>query len=183
MPTTPSATGSTTLGANLEHGASTTNAASTSANTGTQANTYTPEQQAAQKALLGQLQGFLTGTSTVPGYMTAPPAAFQNLETQLTNVVDPALAAQYGSGSPQIGRQNAIAETDLASKLYQNGVNNYLGAAGLLGNAAFNAVGQSTADTGQTAGTSTTNATDSNIAVTDQMFGKSLLASLLGLTA
>src|SRR5271165_2708010 len=84
--------------------ATTQQSANTGATTGTQANNYNAGQLALQNQLASTLPGFISG-GTVPTAFTAPPAAFQNLNNQLTNQVNPAIAAQYGAGSPQIGAQ------------------------------------------------------------------------------
>jgi hypothetical protein len=150
---------------------------STSANTGSNQAVYTPEQQAAQNQLLTQLTGFLSGTSGAPSSMTAPPQAFQAYNDAFNQYTAPGLAAQYGAGSPQIGSQQMMGNEQLAANLYQTGVSSYLSGLGQLGNAAYNSVGQNTANTGQ--GTSDT--TTTGVSGSDTNYGSSVLSALLGL--
>ena len=157
--------------------------ASTGATTGTQANTYNAGQQALQNQLSQLLPGYIQG-GTIPTAFTAPPAAFQNLNNQLTNQVNPAIAAQYGAGSPQIGAQDALAQTNLAAQLYQAGVQNYTGALGLAGNLAYNPIGQNTTGTSNGTGTGSSTLTNdttqnqNNLGIAETSYGSNLLSTL-----
>ena len=142
-----------------------------------QNNQYTPEQQAAQNQLLNQLMSYLSGGSSAPGWMTAPPEAFKAYNDAFNQYVAPGIATQYGAGSPQIGAQQMMGNEQLAANLYSTGISQWLSGAGALSNAAFTAVGQNTASQGQ----STSNAQGSTLGVSDTTYGQSLLGNLLGL--
>ena len=169
---TQDATGMTTIAASASQQSQQGN----TANTGLTNNTYTPEQQAAQNALLSQLQGFLSGSSTAPTYMTAPPAAFQAYNDAFNQYTAPQIAAQYGAGSPQIGAQQTMGNEQLAANLYQGGISQYLSGLGQLGNAAYNAAGNTTANTG----TSASSGNSQSAGISDTSYGQSLLQMLLG---
>ena len=168
----PAAYGMSTVNGSVTN----SNGTQTTAQTGVQNNTYTPAQQAAQNSLLSQLQGFLSGTTSAPSYMTAPPAAFQAYNDAFNQYAAPGIAAQYGAGSPQIGAQQSMGNEQLAANLYQTGISSYLSGLGQLGNAAFNAVGQTTANNG----TNNANTTSTSVGASDTALGSSLLSLLLG---
>lgn len=137
---------------------------------------FTPQQQAAQSQALSGLSGFVSGQSQVPAYMTAPPQVFQAYNDAFQKFVAPGIAAQYGAGSPQIGAQQSFGNEQLASNLYQQGVQNWLAGQAQLGNLAYTAVGQNQQ---QNMGNQF-NQNTTNLGLTDTEFGQSLLSMLLG---
>ena len=161
---------------NVSAGTSSTTGTGNTTSQGTQSNTYTPAQQAAQNALLQQLQSYLSGGSSAPTWMTAPPAAFKAFNDEFNQYAAPGIAAQFGAGSPQEGAQQTMGNEQLAANLYQSGTQNWLNGLGLLGNNAYNAVGQTTAG----AGTSNTSNTTNALTASDTNYGTSLLSLLLG---
>jgi hypothetical protein len=80
----------------------------------------------------------------IPSWMTAPPEAFKAYNDAFNQYVAPNIAAQFGAGSPQIGRQQMMGNEQLAANLYQNGVTNWLAYLGNAENFAMTPVGQST---------------------------------------
>ena len=161
---------------NLTAGVNNSNGTGATTNQGVQSNTYTPAQQAAQNALLQQLQSYLSGGSSAPTWMTAPPAAFKAFNDEFNQYAAPGIAAQFGAGSPQEGAQQTMGNEQLAANLYQSGTQNWLNGLGLLGNNAYNAVGQT--NNGST--TSTTQSTSESLGASDTAYGTSLLSLLLG---
>ena len=108
--------------------------------------------------------------------MTAPPAAFKAFNDEFNQYAAPGIAAQFGAGSPQEGAQQTMGNEQLAANLYQSGTQNWLNGLGLLGNNAYNAVGQT--NNGST--TSTTQSTSESLGASDTAYGTSLLSLLLG---
>lgn len=119
--------------------------AGASAQTGTQLNQFTAGQQQLQGQLPQLLSGVLTGQAQIPPYWTAPQQVFDSYNHNFQHYDAPAIAAQYGAGSPQIASQQSLGNERLAAQLYQSGQGNYLNYLNSAGAMAFNPVGQQTA--------------------------------------
>lgn len=146
-----------------------------------QMNQYTDAQRALQSQLGTQIGGLISGTQQIPqNWMTAPQAAFDNLNNQLNNQVNPMLAAQYGAGSPQIGAQDRLAQTDLAARLYPMQMGFYQNLLGQAGQLAYNPIGANTQNQTNTQGLQNQqfneNTNQKGLAYTD--YGPSLLGLL-----
>lgn len=122
------------------------NTAQTGGTANFQQNQYTPGQQALQGQLGSTLQGMLNGSYQIPGYMTAPPEAFQAYNNAFNLYVKPGMAAQYGAGSPQIGSMQSLGNEQLAANLYQTGVGNWQNLLGMANANAFTPVGSNSAN-------------------------------------
>lgn len=144
-------------------------------------NQYTDAQKALQSQLGTQIGGMIAGTEQIPNsWTTAPQAAFDNLNNQLNNQVNPMLAAQYGAGSPQIGASNRLAQTALAAELYPMQMGFYQNLLGQAGQLAYNPIGANTTNQTNTTGVQNQqfdqDATQKGLAYTD--YGPSLLGLL-----
>lgn len=148
-----------------------------SANQQSALSTFSPQQQALQNQLLGNMTGMLSGSSQVPAYMTAPPEVFAAYNEAFNKYVKPGIAAQYGAGSPQIGGQQSYGNRQLAAQLYQSGLSNWQGLMNQAGSLAFNPIGQTAANQGQ----NNWNQNSMNMGISDTTYGTSLLSMLMGL--
>jgi hypothetical protein len=93
-----------------------------------QLNAYTPGQQGLQGNLGGLYQSLLGGN--IPNSFTNPAAATNAYNTNFQTQVAPQMAAQYGAGSPAIASQQALGLAQMQGNLYNQGVQNYMGALG-----------------------------------------------------
>ena len=157
------------MGASI--GGSASSQSGSSSSSGVQANQYNAGQMALQNQLSGTLSNYLS-TGNTPSGFTNNPAAVQNLNNQLNNQTNPAIAAQFGAGSPQIGAQDALAQTNLAAQNYQFGVSAYQQALGGASNMAYTPIGQTQSQSGQSSA--------SGSSVSGSGYGTSLLSLLLG---
>jgi len=117
-----------------------------------QQNMYNPTQQGLQSGLGMLYNQLLQGN--IPSSFTNPAAPMAAYNANFTNTLMPQYAAQYGAGSPVGLSQQALGMQQLQGSLYNTGVNNFLNALGGGNNYAFNSIGQSGTQAGNT---STTN--------------------------
>lgn len=137
-------------------------------------NQFTPGQQQLQGMVPGMFANFLSGN--VPTSFTAPQQVIDAYQQNFRKMVQPGLAAQYGTGSPQIAAQQTYGLGQLLGNLYQSGLSNYAGALNAAGNYGLTPTGAAT----NNQGTQKVDLSGNQFSTSGNQFDQSLLSWLMG---